>query len=58
MFHWFYKTFLINTFYVLLTKILHLKKTLNISTDMLEFTIKRGVGAGSEVVKRRGTWNI
>ena len=58
MFHWFYKTFLINTFYVLLTKILHLKKTLNISTDMLEFTIKWGVGAGSEVVKRRGTWNI
>ena len=38
MFHWFYKAFPINTFYVLLMKILQLKKARNIYTRMLEFT--------------------
>ena len=38
MFHWFYKMFRINTFYVLLTKILHLKKTRNIYIRMPKFT--------------------
>ena len=38
MFYWFYKTFPINTFYVLLGKILLLKKARNIYTDVLEFT--------------------
>ena len=51
MFDWFYKTLPKNTFYVLLEVILHIEKTRNIYTCMIDFTfpikmwlIKRGLG--------------